>query len=152
MKKHNLLITLLAMILMLSCERDQETINSDVTNTSSNEALSSTSTNDRSRKREKIYLPESNFDFEAHTVMVDVGGDKFPVVDAGEGPVALLIHGWPDSKEMWRYQIPFLVNAGYRVVVPDLRGFGGAPKTEDPAAYSIAALMGDVITLSLIHI
>lgn len=89
----------------------------------------------------------SGFDFDANTTLVDVDGDQFPVVDAGEGPVVLLLHGWPDSKEMWRYQIPFLIKSGYRVIAPDLRGFGDAPKTEDIDAYGLASLMNDVVTI-----
>ncbi|PLX75330.1 MAG: alpha/beta hydrolase [Desulfuromonas sp.] len=44
--------------------------------------------------------------------------------DFGEGPALLLIHGFPLSRQMWRPQVEPLVDAGYRVIVPDLRGFG----------------------------
>lgn len=44
--------------------------------------------------------------------------------DQGKGQTVLLIHGWPLSSAMWEYQVPVLVNAGYRVVTYDRRGFG----------------------------
>ena len=46
------------------------------------------------------------------------------VLDQGEGPVVMLIHGNPDSNYVWRHQISDLVKAGYRVIAPDMRGFG----------------------------
>ena len=53
------------------------------------------------------------------------------VVDEGNGPAVILLHGFPDSADLWRYQVPVLVDAGYRVLAPDLRGFGD---TDRPAA------------------
>ena len=55
----------------------------------------------------------------------------FPVIDQGTGPAVLLLHGFADSRFLWRNQITPLVDAGFRVIAPDLRGFGDAPK---PAA------------------
>ncbi|GAA4115137.1 epoxide hydrolase EphA [Aquimarina addita] len=149
MKKLNFIAVAFIIILNMSCERDIEIVNIDNDDTSvSNGTTSSDGMElELTKKRDQPSLPLSHFDFETNTIMVSVGNDQFPVVDAGEGPVALLIHGWPDSKEMWRYQIPFLVNAGYRVIAPDLRGFGGAPKTQDIAAYGLGALMSDIITI-----
>jgi pimeloyl-ACP methyl ester carboxylesterase len=46
------------------------------------------------------------------------------VIDEGAGPAVVLLHGFPDSSALWRHQIPILVEAGYRVIAPDLRGFG----------------------------
>ena len=57
------------------------------------------------------------------TTQVDVGGLRFPVVDHGSGPPVLLLHGFPDSRHLWRHQVPALAGAGFRVVAPDLRGF-----------------------------
>ena len=139
MKKHYLLTTALSIILSVPFTASaQKTRFND-------SQLSLNTESNRAQTPRKFNLPE--FDFDANTVMIDVDGDTFPVVDAGEGPVVLLIHGWPDSKEMWRYQIPFLIESGYRVIAPDLRGFGDAPKTEDVAAYGLGSLMGDVITI-----
>src|SRR4029077_10346379 len=55
------------------------------------------------------------------------------VVDTGTGDPVLLLHGFPDSAEAWREQIKPLVAAGYRVIAPDLRGFGDSDKPRDPA-------------------
>lgn len=62
---------------------------------------------------------------------VEVGGVDIRVVEQGDvdGPAVLMIHGFPDSHRLWRHQVGPLVEAGYRVVTPDLRGYGasGAP-------------------------
>lgn len=82
------------------------------------------------------------------TVELDVG--SVPVVDHGDGPVVLLLHGMPDSRHLWRYQIPALVDAGFRVVAPDLRGFGDAPKPDGVEAYALPTVMEDVV--GLLHV
>jgi alpha-beta hydrolase superfamily lysophospholipase len=58
-----------------------------------------------------------------------VNGIEMHVLIAGSGPDVLLLHGFPDSHKLWRYQIPGLVAAGFRVIAPDLRGYG---LTENP--------------------
>jgi pimeloyl-ACP methyl ester carboxylesterase len=77
-----------------------------------------------------------------------VNGIEMHVTMAGSGPDVLLLHGFPDSYELWRYQVPALVAAGFRVIAPDLRGFG---LTEIPrggvAAYRAENLVADVIAL-----
>ncbi|KAI8820633.1 Alpha/Beta hydrolase protein [Fimicolochytrium jonesii] len=60
-----------------------------------------------------------------------VNGIRYHYVDEGTGPVLFLCHGFPDLWFGWRYQIPYLVKKGYRVIVPDLRGFGD---TDSPKA------------------
>ncbi len=69
------------------------------------------------------------------------------VVDAGRGPAVLLLHGFPDSSRLWRHQIPALVDAGWRVVAPDLRGFGESDKPADIAAYALPVVLRDVVAL-----
>jgi pimeloyl-ACP methyl ester carboxylesterase len=76
---------------------------------------------------------------------IDVNGTGISLTDTGEGPAVLLLHGWPDTHHMWRHQIPVLVEAGYRVVAPDLRGFGDSDKPEAIAAYGMLDLAGDVL-------
>lgn len=74
-------------------------------------------------------------------------GIRMHYVEAGTGPLVLLCHGWPESWYSWRHQIPALVAAGFRVVVPDLRGYG---ETEAPVAidsYDILHLVGDLVGL-----
>jgi pimeloyl-ACP methyl ester carboxylesterase len=56
----------------------------------------------------------------------------------------LLLHGFPDSSKLWRNQIPALVEAGYRVIAPDLRGFGQSDKPLEVEAYAMQTLVTDV--------
>jgi pimeloyl-ACP methyl ester carboxylesterase len=55
-------------------------------------------------------------------------GSRFHLVEQGEGPLVLMLHGFPQFWWMWRHQIPALAAAGYRVVAVDLRGFGASDK------------------------
>ncbi len=87
------------------------------------------------------------FDPAAITRAIELEGLRFPYFDAGEGPVVLLLHGFPDSRFLWRHQIPALVAAGYRVIAPDLRGFGEAPKPEGVEAYTIPRILADLTGL-----
>ena len=59
---------------------------------------------------------------------VNVNGLTFPVLDYGEGSPVLLLHGFPDDRYLWRNQAIELPTAGLRVIAPDLRGFGDAPR------------------------
>lgn len=77
--------------------------------------------------------------------LVQVGDLQFPVTDEGDGRAVLLLHGFPDSRHLWRHQVPAMVDAGFRVVAPDLRGFGDAPKPQDIEAYAYQRILGDVI-------
>jgi pimeloyl-ACP methyl ester carboxylesterase len=70
---------------------------------------------------------------------------SFHVVDEGQGPAVLLLHGFPDSWALWRHQIPALVQAGHRVIAPDLRGFGESDRPEGVQAYGMELLVGDVL-------
>ena len=53
----------------------------------------------------------------------DLGDVRLHYVEAGEGPLVVLLHGFPQSHHMWRFQIPALVQGGFRVVAPDMRGY-----------------------------
>jgi pimeloyl-ACP methyl ester carboxylesterase len=69
------------------------------------------------------------------------------VLEAGEGPLVILCHGFPETKRAWRHQVTALAKAGYRVVAPDLRGYG---KTDAPARddqYSVVHAVGDLVAL-----
>jgi pimeloyl-ACP methyl ester carboxylesterase len=68
----------------------------------------------------------------------DVGGVGRPVV---------LLHGFPDSGRLWRYQVPVLRDAGYQVIVPDLRGYARSDKPTAVAAYAMRELLGDVAAM-----
>ncbi|OHC26613.1 MAG: hypothetical protein A2Y50_12435 [Pseudomonadales bacterium RIFCSPLOWO2_12_59_9] len=77
--------------------------------------------------------------------MLRVNGLDFNVVIEGEGPDVLLVHGFPDSHQVWREQIPVLVRAGYRVIAPDLRGFGASDAPTGKGAYKVANFVSDLL-------
>nr|WP_314525547.1 alpha/beta hydrolase [uncultured Brevundimonas sp.] len=62
-------------------------------------------------------------------------------------PLVLLIHGFPELGVSWRAQVQALGEAGYHVVAPDMRGYGGTDKPEGAAAYSILNMVGDMVDL-----
>ena len=69
------------------------------------------------------------------------------VAEQGEGPLVLLVHGWPECHRSWRHQISALAEAGYRVVAPDLRGFGKSSCPTEIEAYTQLNLVGDMVAL-----
>ncbi|MEV6303468.1 alpha/beta hydrolase [Actinoplanes sp. NPDC051861] len=76
---------------------------------------------------------------------VTIGDLTLHVRDTGHGTPVLLLHGWPDTGDLWQHQSRSLVAAGYRTIVPDLRGFGASSKPSDVAAYAAPALVDDVV-------
>jgi len=77
---------------------------------------------------------------------IETNGIQMRIAEMGdEGPLVLLAHGWPESWYSWRHQIPALAEAGYRVVVPEMRGYG---ETDAPARvddYDIVQLAADMV-------
>jgi pimeloyl-ACP methyl ester carboxylesterase len=65
----------------------------------------------------------------------------------GQGRPVVLLHGFPDSGRLWRHQVPALADAGFQVIVPDLRGYGKSDKPEAVEAYSLPFLAGDVLAI-----
>jgi pimeloyl-ACP methyl ester carboxylesterase len=63
------------------------------------------------------------------------------------GPPVLLLHGFPDSSELWRDVAPLLVAEGYRVVAPDLRGFGQSDAPPRTADYALGHVVADLRAL-----
>jgi pimeloyl-ACP methyl ester carboxylesterase len=80
---------------------------------------------------------------------VDVNGVRLRILEDGppDGPVVLLAHGFPELAYSWRHQIPALAAAGYRVIAPDQRGYGGSSRPDAIEAYDIAQLTGDLVGL-----
>lgn len=76
---------------------------------------------------------------------VFLNGISLAYDDVGTGPVILLIHGFPLNRSMWRPQLGDLVAAGYRVITPDLRGFGDSDEPDGP--YSMDLFSDDLIGL-----
>jgi pimeloyl-ACP methyl ester carboxylesterase len=68
-------------------------------------------------------------------------------VEAGNGPLVLLLHGFPDFWYGWRYQIPALARAGYHVVAPDMRGYNLSDKPPGWRSYDGDKLAGDIAGL-----
>jgi pimeloyl-ACP methyl ester carboxylesterase len=84
------------------------------------------------------------FDQTASSMVLRRNGLRFTAYSAGQGPVALCLHGFPDNARSFRCQFPALVNAGYRVVAPTLRGY---EQSSQPAGgdYGVEQLARDVI-------
>jgi pimeloyl-ACP methyl ester carboxylesterase len=64
-----------------------------------------------------------------------------------DGTPVVLLHGWPDSHDLWRDQVAALTAAGYRTIAPDLRGFGASDKPADVAAYQIKNTVFDFVAI-----
>lgn len=78
---------------------------------------------------------------------IKTDGLTFSALEAGEGPLVVLCHGFPELAFSWRRQIPALAAKGFRVVAPDMRGYGGTDKPEAEDAYTILHLVGDMVDL-----
>jgi len=74
----------------------------------------------------------------------DLGDVRLHYVEAGEGPLVLLLHGFPQFWYQWRHQVPALVEAGFRVVAPDMRGYNLSDKPLGVRAYRVELLARDV--------
>lgn len=80
---------------------------------------------------------------------VETNNIRLHVVEAGksDGPLVIFLHGFPEFWYAWRYQIDFFAAAGYRVVVPDQRGYNLSDKPRRIAAYNLDELARDIIGL-----
>jgi pimeloyl-ACP methyl ester carboxylesterase len=78
---------------------------------------------------------------------VTTNGIRMHFTEQGEGPLVVLCHGWPELGFSWRHQLPVLANAGFRVVVPDMRGYGRTDRPDEIEAYNIIQLVGDLVGL-----
>ncbi len=76
-----------------------------------------------------------------------VDGLRWHCLEAGQGPLLLLLHGFPYSGHQFRHVVPGLVAAGYRVVVPDLPGVGGSESPADPERSTHVRRVGDLVAL-----
>tara|TARA_R110002167_G_scaffold60368_16_gene170608 strand:- start:914 stop:1882 length:969 start_codon:yes stop_codon:yes gene_type:complete len=78
---------------------------------------------------------------------IEANGIRLRVALQGEGPLVVLIHGWPESWYSWRHQIGPIAAAGFRVAAPDVRGYGGSDKPEAIEAYDMISLTADIAGL-----
>jgi pimeloyl-ACP methyl ester carboxylesterase len=82
-----------------------------------------------------------------HFQTIRTNGVNLRCVVEGDGPLVIMVHGWPESWYSWRHQIGPVRDAGHRVVVPDVRGYGGSDAPEAIEAYDLESLVGDVLGL-----
>lgn len=75
---------------------------------------------------------------------VATNGIELSVLEEGEGPLVVLVHGFPELGYSWRHQVPALVAAGYRVAVPDMRGYGRSDVPPGPEGYDALNLGRDL--------
>jgi pimeloyl-ACP methyl ester carboxylesterase len=76
---------------------------------------------------------------------VNANGTRLHVVEAGSGPLVLLLHGFPEFWYAWHHQLPELADAGYRAVAVDMRGCGASDKP--PRGYDAYTMAADVVGL-----
>ena len=84
---------------------------------------------------------------EQRSHLVNVNGVRLHVVEQGEGPLVVLVHGFPELWYSWRFQLPAVASAGFRAVAFDQRGYGRSSKFWNTDAYTIHRLVDDVVGL-----
>ena len=76
-----------------------------------------------------------------------VNGLQMRVTLAGDGPLVLLCHGFPELAHSWTHQVDALAQAGFRVAAPDMRGYGGTDAPHEVEAYTLLHLVADMVDL-----
>jgi pimeloyl-ACP methyl ester carboxylesterase len=76
---------------------------------------------------------------------VEANGIRIHLAEAGQGPLVLLCHGFPESWYSWRRQLHALSEAGFHSVAPDMRGYGQSDRPEDIEKYTLLHLVGDMV-------
>ncbi len=79
---------------------------------------------------------------------IDVGEVTLRCAIEGSGPLAIMVHGFPESWYSWRHQIGPVAQAGFTACAIDVRGYGGSDKPEPVAAYAMERLIGDLVGLA----
>jgi pimeloyl-ACP methyl ester carboxylesterase len=90
------------------------------------------------------FMPDLPFQVASPHRYATVNGVRLHYVEYGKGPLILLLHGFPECWYAWRYQLPALAQAGFRVVAPDLRGYNLSDKPRGVHAYRMECFIGDV--------
>ena len=78
---------------------------------------------------------------------VETNGISLNIAEQGEGPLVLMLHGFPESWYSWRHQFSALAEAGYHAVAPDMRGYGESDKPYEIEAYNQVEVVNDIIGL-----
>ena len=76
---------------------------------------------------------------------IETNGIRMHIAEAGEGPLVLLCHGFPESWYSWRHQLKALAEAGFRAVAPDMRGYGRTDAPAEIEKYTLLHLVGDMV-------
>jgi pimeloyl-ACP methyl ester carboxylesterase len=76
--------------------------------------------------------------------MIDAAGTAIRAAIEGEGPLVLMVHGFPESWYSWRHQLGPIAEAGFTACAIDVRGYGGSQKFPEVADYSMQAIVRDV--------
>jgi pimeloyl-ACP methyl ester carboxylesterase len=76
--------------------------------------------------------------------MIATNGINLRAAIAGEGPLVVLVHGFPESWAAWRHQIGPIAAAGYRVCAIDCRGYGGSDKPDAVESYDLESMTADI--------
>ncbi|MFI0357779.1 alpha/beta hydrolase [Actinomadura sp. 9N407] len=76
-----------------------------------------------------------------------INGLDVHYVEQGEGPLVVLLHGFPHTWFSWRHQIGRIADAGFRVVAPDMRGMGQTSGPDDHHEYTVDRIVGDLVGL-----
>lgn len=78
---------------------------------------------------------------------IETNGIRMHIAEAGDGPLVLLLHGFPELWYTWRHQLTALAEAGFHAVAPDQRGYGQTDRPKEIIDYNIFQLTGDIIGL-----
>lgn len=78
---------------------------------------------------------------------VATNGIELKIAEQGEGPLVLLLHGFPESWYSWRHQFEPIAKAGFKCVAPDMRGYGDSDAPEDISAYNQVEVVNDIAGL-----
>jgi pimeloyl-ACP methyl ester carboxylesterase len=76
---------------------------------------------------------------------IQTNGINMHIAEAGEGPLVLLLHGFPELWYSWRHQLPALAEAGYHAVAPDVRGYGDTDKPPNIEDYTMKKMIADYL-------
>jgi pimeloyl-ACP methyl ester carboxylesterase len=78
---------------------------------------------------------------------LETNGISMHIAEAGQGPLVVLCHGFPETWYSWRHQLVALAEAGFHAVAPDMRGYGRTDTPQEIEAYTLLHMTGDMIGL-----
>jgi pimeloyl-ACP methyl ester carboxylesterase len=78
---------------------------------------------------------------------IETNGISLHIAEAGDGPLVLMLHGFPELWYSWRHQLTALADAGYHAVAPDVRGYGDSDKPPAIEDYTMKKMIADYVGL-----